>query len=43
MKQDLQTVRKKYIRDQAPVVEKVDSVILRLSLYPVDNAINWFS
>ena len=34
-------MRKKYTRDQAPVVQKVDSAILRLSLYHEDNAIGF--
>ena len=34
-------IRKKYTRDQAPVVQKVDIAILWLSLYHVDNAIGF--
>jgi len=41
MKQDLQISHKKITRDQGPVVEKVDSAILQLSLYPVVNAIGF--
>ena len=35
-------IRKKLTRDQAPVVQKVDSAILWLSLYYVDSAILFF-